>query len=374
MIPFTMVHERQRGKVFTFSSTTADPIDHYQRVRNEGFARRLAQIREQPFAGEYPGIGELGSYIVPHKTLVGVDVAQQLGIHSPDDLFGGVVPFPYQATKSLTHRLVPEPTVTPEGWSQEFADISLPTVLNGYSAFNREDAMKAGQMLLADGSVRVKQTLTTCGLGQTIVSNTKELADAIDALPQEEINKFGVVLEENLHGEVATYSIGTTVIDGIQVSYIGLQRKTQNNSQQEEYGGSDLTLIRGGLEALKTLSLDEDTREAIEKVRQYDAAAQAIPGFIASRRNYDVIHGFNAKGEKRIGVLEPSFRIGGASSPEILATEIFKEKPEATIVKASSYHRFGQRARVPSDAIVFYNDIDPEFGPMKIYAIVHDVQ
>lgn len=369
-----MKQERRAGTVFTLSSTTADPIDHYQRIRNEKFAERLAKIRKQPFAGEYDGRRESGSYFVPHKTLVGIEVADQLGIHSPDDLFGGIVPYPYQAAKALTHQLVPGATSVPDGWSQEFANAVEGSVLNGYSAFSREDALLAGEHLLAEGPVRVKETLTSCGLGQTIIENPKDLAKAIDSIPSDEIQKFGVVIEENLHGEVATYSIGTTIVDGLQVSYIGKQRKTTNNSGQEEYGGSDLTLIRGGLDALRSLELDEDTKKAVEKVDQYDSATNLIHDFVASRRNYDVIHGFNSKGEKRIGVLEPSFRIGGASSPEILATEIFLHNPEATIVKASSYHRFGERARVPADATVFFNGIDPEFGPMKIYAIVHEVQ
>src|SRR3712207_8788490 len=38
-------------------------------------------------------------YFVPSCTLIGLEQARQLGITGEDDLFGGVVPYPFVATK-----------------------------------------------------------------------------------------------------------------------------------------------------------------------------------------------------------------------------------------------------------------------------------
>ena len=45
--------------------------------------------------------------------------------------------------------------------------------------------------------------------------------------------------------------------------------------------------------------------------------------FFASRRNYDVVAGLDARGQRRCGVLEQSWRVGGASPAELVALAAF---------------------------------------------------
>ena len=59
-------------------------------------------------------------YFVPSDTLIGVENAARLGIAGEQDLFGGVVPYPFVATKAITHPLVGPNAYAPEGWSDAF--------------------------------------------------------------------------------------------------------------------------------------------------------------------------------------------------------------------------------------------------------------
>ena len=69
-------------------------------------------------------------------------------------------------------------------------------------------------------------------------------------------------------------------------------------------------------------------RQAIEYARIFDtAAAIFFPGCFASRRNYDIAQGRDGNGRERFGVLEQSWRVGGASSAEIAALEAFRADP-----------------------------------------------
>ena len=83
-------------------------------------------------------------YFVPSDAMVGIDAAQALGIHGEDDLFGGVVPHRFVATKVITHPLFDVQAHAPEGWVPEFPQAVAGSVLDGFSAFAREDARRAG--------------------------------------------------------------------------------------------------------------------------------------------------------------------------------------------------------------------------------------
>jgi hypothetical protein len=90
----------------------------------------------------------------------------------------------------------------------------------------------------------------------------------------------------------------------------------------------------------------------------------AYPGFVASQRNYDVGQGIDAEGEWRSGVLEASWRVGGASTAELAAATAFVEDPLLQIVYASVVKEFGKTHEVPPDAVVHYRGDDPEDGPI----------
>ncbi len=258
-------------------------------------------------AGEYNcSVCYLGRvYFVPSNTLIGIEQAAQLGITGERDLFGGVVPYPFVATKIITHPLIEPNVLAPEGWSDTFPRHVQSAVLEGYSVFTADQAQAAGKRLLESGPIRLKPVHATAGRGQKVIRSTTELADALALVSPAELAGGGLVLEENLSA-VATYSVGQVRVADLTASYYGSQRLTNDNAGDEVYGGSDLVVVRGDFDALSRLSLSESLRLAVEQARVYDAATSAFPGMFASRRNYDVAQGLNAHGQWRSGVLEQS--------------------------------------------------------------------
>src|SRR3954463_7685949 len=99
----------------------------------------------------------------------------------------------------------------------------------------------------------------------------------------------------------------------------------------------------------------------------------AFPGMILSRRNYDVAQGYDGRRQLRSGVLEQSWRIGGASGAEIAALEAFRANPALEVVRASTMEIYGDRDP-PPHATVYFRGVDEEVGPMTKYAMAepHD--
>ena len=90
---------------------------HEQATRAE-IARRLAALKGFRYLAEEearPGSGPV--YVVPSDTLTAAE-ADALGIRGEHDLFGGVVPHPFVATKAITHPLVGPDAAAPDGWSR----------------------------------------------------------------------------------------------------------------------------------------------------------------------------------------------------------------------------------------------------------------
>jgi Protein of unknown function (DUF3182) len=180
---------------------------------------------------------------------------------------------------------------------------------------------------------------------------------------------YGLVLEENLR-QVRTLSIGEVAVGGLAVSYHGTQRTVRDNEGRAVYGGSDLICVRGGWERLEALPMLPQVRAAVRAARRYDAATEEFHGFAASRRNYDVGQGIGADGRPRSGVLEASWRVGGASTAEVMALAAFAQDPLLQIVRASHVEEYGKGRRAPADAIVNFQGEDPEAGPLLRYTIV----
>ena len=193
---------------------------------------------------------------------------------------------------------------------------------------------------------------------------------ALAALDPAEVSRDGVVLEENL-SEVTTFSVGHVRVADLVATYYGTQRLTPDHSGAAVYGGSDLVIVRGGFDVLLALDLPMAARRAIGQARAYDTAAwSAFPGMILSRRNYDVAQGLDAQQRQlRSGVLEQSWRMGGASGAEIAALEAFRADPALRAVRASTVEIYGD-SDPPPHATVYFRGIDDEVGPMTKYAVV----
>jgi hypothetical protein len=364
-------HRDRRRVVVTYAVGHASlPHGHEASTRAE-IARRLVGLTGFEYVGEYDPSAAYAAppYFVPSATLTSA-AAARLGIASAQDLFGGVVPAPFVATKAITHSLVTGEARAPSGWSAEFPRRVAEVVLDGYSAFSREDALHAGRTLLDRGEVRVKLPTGIGGLGQWVAGDAAALERIIAAIDDDQIARAGIVVEENL-SDVFTHSVGHLCIAGLTATYCGTQQLTTNNRGQEVYGGTRLCAARGDFDALLALDLAEDVRLAIAQARIYDEAARTcFPGLFASRRNYDVAQGVDTRGGRRSGVLEQSWRVGGASSAEIAALEAFRTDPSLRTVRAASREIYGEYPPVPEDSTVYYRGIDPHVGPMTKYALI----
>lgn len=349
--------------------------EHERATRNE-VARRLAALKGFEFAGEFDAAVHTGdaafagmSYFVPSDTLH-VDTAAALGIRGPDDLFGGVVPHLFVASKVITHPLARPDAARPEGWVARFGDAVADATLKGFSAFSRADAQQAGEHLLAGGEVRMKPARSAGGKDQCVVGDAAQLARRLDALDPEALRTDGVVLEENLDDPIV-HSVGQVRVGGIVASYHGVQRETRSNRNHAIYGGTDLHMVRGDFDALLRQPLTAGVRRAVEQASLYHAAViDCYPGFFASRINYDVAQGRNARGEPRSGVLEQSWRLGGATGAEIAALEAFARSADRQVVRASCVEAYGGAAPPPGATVYFHGD-DPEIGPIAKYAFIH---
>ena len=358
------------GAVATHSVPGHGFAHSHERATRDGIARRLATLKGFDFVGEYDPTRPLSGpvYLVPSDTLVGLAAAAALGVRDEHDLFGGTVPYSLVATKAITHPLVAPGAIAPAGWSPEFGARVQDAVLAGVTAFSDTDARSAAKRLLEYGPVRIKPVRATGGRGQIVVSDLAALEAVLDTMDATTLSADGIVLEENLT-EVTTFSVGQVRVADLIASYYGTQRLTPDSSGADVYGGSDLVVARGDFEALVALNPSEDARLAVAQAQIYDqASTECFAGMFASRRNYDIAQGLDAAGRLRCGVLEQSWRIGGASGAEVAALETFRANPGLRAVRASTVEIYGD-AEPPPDATVYFQGVDERDGPMTKYAL-----
>ncbi|MGA6096310.1 DUF3182 family protein [Stutzerimonas marianensis] len=360
-----------RKAVVTLASRTREP--QHEAVIHEQLARKLAALQGLDFLGAFDPDVHYGRplYFVPSGTLVGTDEARKLGLEDEHDLFGGVVPQAFVETKVITHPLVRPDADAPFGWSRDFVERVKGSVLPGYSVFTLADAREAGRRLLPEGPVRLKPVGATGGRGQERIDNEQALDQALERIDVTELERRGLVLEANLE-HVTTFSVGQVRTAFRTLSYYGTQRLTSDNSGAMVYGGSDLFVVDGGFDALLAADLPERARLAVAQAQEYDAAASAcFRGFFASRRNYDIAQGIDGRGRACSGVLEQSWRIGGASGAEIAALEVLMSGASGQI-RASTVEVYGEHQQTPVGATVLFRGEDPEVGFITKYVTVED--
>jgi len=337
-------------------------------------ARRLAELIGCAFAGRhdrrrrYPG----KLFVFAVDPLL-PEQARALGVTGAADVFGSVIPHAVVGTKAITHELVHPRAARPAGWSAEFTARVREAVLPGYTVFSKRAARTAGARLLAGGAVRAKDPRGAGSRGQTVLDRPRDLDKLLEGWDGDALARHGLVLERNL-ARVRCRSVGQVSVGPLVMSYHGEQRETTDNEGRAAYGGSDLVCVRGGWDALERLDLASDVRHAVAQARVYDTAAALFPGFVASRRNYDVGQGVDADGRAYAGVFEASWRPGGASGAEIAALQAFAADPAVERVEVSTVERHGEEHEPPLEACVHFNGVDPSSGPALRYTHVTRVE
>lgn len=346
--------------------------DGHELATHEALARYLAEALNLDFTADRSTRAS-GICLVPQQTLIGENEKRRFSIEGEDDLFGGWVPHDWMATKAIAHDLVEEDRGGLEDFDGRFADRAGHLTLKGYVACSRDGMRRACRSILERcGSVRLKPIHANGSRDQQVVQNVSEVDAWLERQASEEVLRDPVVIEENLE-DVITYSLGTASVAGRTIAYCGSQYLTHDNQDGTAYGGSDLLVANGGWEALLELPLDASRREAVLLARDFDRLAGTfLPTFVASRRNYDVALGRGRLGARRLGVLEQSWRIGGASGAEIAALAAFAREPDKVSVHASTVERYGSGEEPPSEARIIYAGEDPTVGPLLKYVTVED--
>lgn len=345
-------------------------VSQHERATHQILGQKIAHLLGTDFLGDYDRPKHAGGnyYLIPSDTLVSAQRADELRIGGVDDFFGGLVQHPFIATKAISHPLPDQSRLTPEGWMPQFSKQAANSILDGHTVFDLNDAQRVGEQMLHFGPVRLKSVLGKAGRGQRVVENSQQLGEYLALQAPTEVSTWGLVLEENLT-DVTTYSVGQVNVAGLLITYYGHQRLTRDNTGEMVYGGSDLTLVRGGYAELLALEMTEALALAVAQAHVYENAALALYGLCASRRNYDVAQGIDSKGRQRSGVLEQSWRIGGASAAEIFALEAFANDPQLDCVHASTYECYGE-SLPPDDALLLCSGDEPEVGKLSKFVKV----
>ena len=341
----------------------------HDRASREVLLQRLAVLLNLPFVGavDLEQAAQRRFLLVPADTISDAP-ADRADEFSSDSILGGVVPALFVGTKAITHPVLDDASPRPDEWSEAMAAALGDAALNGYTAFTPEDAARAGRVLLRAGPVRVKDVCAQAGLGQVVVHDEAHLDSVLAQEDPANLALCGIVLEENL-ADVVTYSVGAVAIGDLRISYFGDQTLTTDHHGREVYGGSDLTVVRGDLDVLAELDLSAELARAVACAAAFDRAAQlAYPKAVLTRRNYDVIAGTDAAGARRIGVLEQSWRIGGASGAELAAFEAFAEDANLEVVRCSTVERY-DIVTLPVGATLYFQGEDPIVGAMTKYAM-----
>jgi hypothetical protein len=99
------------------------PIHNVYLDVNKEFAKDIATYMGLEYFGEFNPERQANHdfYFIPGKTILDKNLGKELGIFSEEDLFGGVVGYPYLRTKAISHELISPNATKPEGWSNIFA-------------------------------------------------------------------------------------------------------------------------------------------------------------------------------------------------------------------------------------------------------------
>jgi Protein of unknown function (DUF3182) len=130
------------GNVVIYFSRFGKPLQTHHKVVLDLAARTIAKIKGYDFGGNYDPARDYPGplYFVPDDTVL-LNEALCVGIRSPNDLYGGVVPCLFAKTKAITHGLVDRCAERPLGWCSAFSE----RVLAGVHRLQRPRCPSGGQ-------------------------------------------------------------------------------------------------------------------------------------------------------------------------------------------------------------------------------------
>ena len=347
-----------KKEVVTYTpSGIPEPYNAYIRERNANVGKHLAEIQGTVFSGEYTDTPKASTdkFYVPAKTLP-ISIAENLGIVTSEDLYGGVVEHAIFATKSVLHPTLysnsPAPGIYPRNFASVLTERNL--VLPGYTTFDssQQEAFQIFNLLREQGFVvRLKEPDQSDGDGQAVISDTQYLRNLLDRYPGEVIFQKGLILETNVQNG-KTVSIGQTSITGKDYTHIAFQKDIRQNGRTI-YGGATMMIFKGNLENLiQNYAFDPDVTIALKQSYQIHQAYGELDPKL-SRASYDVLQGFDSKGNFLSGVTDQTFRLGGSSPAEVLAIEYLNNKPDINFVDAEVTLDYSPNSHVGAQEIIF---------------------
>lgn len=302
-------------------------------------------------------------YFMPGFALSRQHVTRDL---TESEFLGGLVDYEFMTTKLITHPAWHAESQLPDGWVEPMAVDLRAAVLPGFSTFSQSAALAAGSALLADGPIRIKQPYARAGRGQTVILDTAALRSFLDRHPEPQLAE-GLVIETNIEAS-RTYSIGQIRVADMAISYIGRQFDGPDLLGDKVYKGSRLFVVRGGWDNL--LRQCSGGRPLIDAALTYDRAAAKHLNMIASRKNYDVLVSTGSDYPPRLGVLEQSWRIGGATPAEILAMRILRDNGRASAARTVVHEKYGDPPYFHANDLVVYSGLNEKGQPLHKYARV----
>ncbi len=307
-----------------------EPYLTYVRERNGRVGQRLADI----LGVEYnpAGITENhhgDTYWVFSKPVT-TGEANELRLQS-GQYFGAVVGHSALADKGVLQPLVNANAFHPDYYPHGLAEEIDGSVIDGHLVFSRKDAQHSYYSLRTRGPVRLKYPPSSDHDNQWILNTEDDLTLALSNFSGDQLEQSGLVLQLDLsHLHPVTRNIGQLRIGDHYFSFIGRQQSIVHAGRLK-YGGTELTMFRGGLEELqqthrRKINVHPHLTEAIESAIKL---RRAYPGYgvQATRFCVDTVDQF---------VVDPSLRPGGATPASVLAIAELLGNPGADHVSAAS--------------------------------------
>ncbi|WP_374788811.1 DUF3182 family protein [Brucella oryzae] len=335
----------------------------------EALATRLSSLTGRQLLPTLQSFDESdGTFFVPTFALVRQNGHPEMHIES---FYGGIVHHSFMTTKLVTHPHWHDDDNLPEGWAGNFAACLENCVLSGFSVFSRRHALDAASALLKKHKIRFKKPYASGGKDQTVIETVRSLDGFLETVSDGDIAN-GLVVEEDVENST-TYSVGQVQIENHIGSYLGRQYTSQDNDGNAVYAGTRLRMVRGSWDALLNQLQSPVAHRIVENARRYDEAARQHLGLVASRRNYDVLVGPITENGVRCGVLEQSWRVGGASPAEVLALEKLAQDETVTAVQAVVRESYDPPPTFREDDFIVYVG-DDDFGrPLHKYARIEKI-